>query len=122
MADFAWVFLMAAAVAMPNPYTQEHEAVLHAFSVGQGTVSISITDCSCTRPEDFRFEINRAGGDLRMVKVIRLRPDTCEAPDVLTTYEYSFEEIGLDEGTLIELKTPMKAFNRFSNADCKPIP
>jgi len=121
MNRYAWVFSLAAAAAMSGAAAGEGEAVLHGFSVGQGTVAITVTDCSCTSPEDFRFEINRVGGDLRMVKVIRLRPDMCEAPAQQSTFEYTFDEAGLPQGARILLKTPMKAFNPQSNDDCEPV-
>lgn len=121
MNRYAWVFSLAAAAAMSGAAAGEGEAVLHGFSVGQGTVAITVTDCSCTSPEDFRFEINRVGGDLRMVKVIRLRPDMCEAPAQQSTFEYTFDEAGLPQGARIILKTPLKAFDTHSNDDCEPV-
>ena len=89
MGTMGFLGILMATLAAPPGGGEVQSAILHGFTLGEDTVTISVSTCGCTDEEDFAFLIERESGGQRLVTVLRLKPDFCEAVPREVQFEYS---------------------------------
>jgi hypothetical protein len=113
------MLLMLAVTRMSgSPVGEPEEAILHGFTIDEDIVRIAVTNCGCTKDDDFIFVVKNLPKATRQITVIRLVPDLCEAPSTLVEYEYSRQELHLQGGKSFTVTNEFRDFDPFSSDAC----
>ena len=113
MATIGFLGILVASLAVPQGNGEIQSAVLHGFTLGEDTVTISVSSCGCTREDDFSFMVERESGGVRRVTVLRLEPDFCEAVPIEVQFEYSRADAKLKGNRPVTVLNEFRTFDVF---------
>lgn len=83
---------------------------LHAVSITDSTITISVTSNGCTKKEHFDFVADAEHS--HQFIVVRNKYDGCRRVPERLSFKYAFSEIGLAEKIDVTIKNPIIAFKK----------
>jgi len=85
-------------------YSSPGGRTVNGALVGDDTVSIWVRSNGCTSKGDFSFDVDRGSDDVYSVEFRREDPDNCRRATFSEQLTWSFEELRIPEGSVVEIE------------------